>query len=349
MARRSASRSDFTIDASTRFLVLTGDEMTLQREAIDQLRAVMEAEHGAVDVLGFDGEQCTLADVLDELRSFGLMQQHKIVQVDAADRFVSEHRAALERYAENPVDHGTLLLRCGRWYKGKIDKLIARIGGVMKCEALKAPQLQKRMIDRAKQEHGVTLGRDAAVLLVERLGCDLGRLTNELDKLILVVEKGQSIDGELIDQLVGRSSDEQAWAIQEAVLGGMAAGSGSGSGPNPATGRMLEKIHELIDVSRQPEVLVAYFVADIVRKLHLALVMKRNGVPDGQIASKLRLWGPRQALFNRALERCGEQGLARMFDRVISLDRRSKSGFGKPMRNIERFCVALDEPVGMGR
>ncbi len=309
----------------------------LKRDAMEQLRAAMQAEHGEVNVITFDGRTCELADVFDELRSYGLMQQYKIVVVDEADNFVSNHREALERYAAAPVDNGTLLLRANRWYPGKLDKLINKAGCLIKCEPQTAPKAAAWLIDRAKLVHDRKLDRATADLLVRRLGTALGRLDGELAKIAVLVDPGQTIDRELIEQIAGRGSDEQAWAVQEAMLEALLSERGAATA--------IGKLHEIVGLAGQPDVLVAYFVADLIRKLHLAMQLKRQGVPSGQIAKQMKLWGPRQAMFMRLLDRLDERAIAGLFDRIINLDVRAKTGRGNPLRNLEGFCAALADEL----
>ncbi len=346
MATRAATSSKTTPDAQTRVCAVYGAEAALKREAYETLLAALEAEHGQVQVARFDGKEATLSDVFDELRSYALMQQHKLVVVDEADGFVSAHRAALERYAGAPVDHASLMLRCDRWYRGKLDKLIAKVGQLIECKPLTAAKAKAWITKRAQTGHDRKLSAAAAGMLVERLGCDLSRLDSEFAKLALVVEPGQVIGEELIDRHVGKASDEQAWAIQEAVLGAFESsrgggGRGVGGGVTP-----IEKLHELVGLSRQPDVLVAYFATDLIRKLHTATAMRRAGESDQEIASRMKLWGPRRAAFFGAMRRIDRGAIDRWFDRVVEWELRAKSGLGKPMRNLECFCASLADEFG---
>ena len=78
------------LDATMRLVILHGAEAFLQTEATKHLQGRLEAEHGedAVRRFTFDGETAELAEVLDELRTYGLFQEHKLVIVDKADRFL---------------------------------------------------------------------------------------------------------------------------------------------------------------------------------------------------------------------------------------------------------------------
>ena len=339
MAKAARTTSRPSLDAATRLAVLSGPEQMLKTELLRGLRKALEAEQGEVETIVYDGKATELADVLDELRSYGLMQQHKIVVVDDADQFVSVHREALARYAASPVDTATLVFRSVRWNRGKLDKLIEQAGAIIKCEPLTAPAARDWLIDRAEREHGRKLARDAADLLVAKMGTALGRLDGELAKLAVLVGDADAIDRSLVEQVVGRGSDEEAWAVQEALLKAMLDSSRGGAGGPVA------QLHEIVDVAGQPDVLVGYFVADLMRKLHMALLMRRKRTPDGAILRTLNVFGSRQTLFMEALRRLDEDASGRLFDRIVELDRRAKTGFGDAMRNLECFCAVLADEV----
>lgn len=353
MPPRPASHSSAThLDADTRICALHGAEPMLQREHLDMLRAALEAAHGEVETILYDGRTVTLAEVLDELRSFSLMGRHKLVIVDEAEAFVTAHRGSLERYAQSPVDHATLVLRSPRWHPGNLDKWIAQVGAVVKCDPLPPARAVPWLQRRATQAHGAQLPTPAAAELVRRLGTDLSRLDSELAKLAALAGPGKPITTDVIDQLVARSSDEQAWAVQEAVLSllqalprqrSLFAGREAEASATPTARAVIDKIHELIDFSGQPDVLVAYFVVDLFRKLHLATMMKLQGASDSQIAERFRLFGPRRNAFLAAINRLDERRAAEFFDSVVRFDLRAKTGRGDFVRGLECFCASLPE------
>ena len=338
MATAAPKKKSGAIDATVRVLILHGPEQMLQRERLAELRDAMAEAHGEVETLHFDGESATLADVLDEVRSFGLMQQHKIVIVDKAESFVSTHRAALERYAEGPVDHATLVLKSDTWRAGNLDKKVAKVGAKIECKPLSTAAATAWLVKHAAEAHHRKLERQAAGMLVGHIGCSLMRLDSELGKLVLLVEADQPITLELIEQVVGRGSDDAAYVVQDAVLNSLVA-------RQHRAGVAITGVHEVIDIAGQPAVLVAYFIADVVRKLYEAWHMKAQGISEGQIAKDLKLWGERQQTFMKVLRSLDEPTLAMLLDRIIALDRRAKSGYGETVRNLECFCVELADTV----
>ena len=337
MARRSAATSSTqTLTADTRIAVIYGDEEMLKREHLETLRAALEAAHGQVETFVIDGEFAPLADVLDELRSFGLMQQHKIVIVDNADVFVKNNREALERYAQAPVDSATLVFRGEAWNPGKLDTMIKKVGAILKCEAPPRDQAIRWTTQRCQSLYERKISAQAAGVLVDRLTRNLMRIDSELAKLALMVKPNETIESALIDQVVSRSSDEQAWAIQAALLDSLS---------QSAPGKAIEKLHELIDIAEAPDVMVMYSVEDLMRKLYLAGRMKKQGAMEKEIAGALRLWGPQQTAVFALLRKLDENKAHRLFDRILELDRRSRTSLGEPMRNLECFCAELVDSI----
>ena len=94
-----------------RIVVLRGKDQYLTTERTRQLADALRERFGDIDQFSYDGETATPVDVLDELRSYGLMSPHKLVILDKAEQFLARegHRPPMERYIEDPVEEATLL------------------------------------------------------------------------------------------------------------------------------------------------------------------------------------------------------------------------------------------------
>ena len=143
----------------------------------------------------------------------------------------------------------------------------------------------------------------------------------------------------MVEQAVGKSSDEKAWEVQESILAAMGSRQASG-------GMIVTKVRELIDLGGQPEILVMYFVADLARKLAVGGQMRSAGESEAAIGKALKLWGPRQRLFMDVLRKVGPDGGARLLVLALTADARSKSGFGPAGRNLEGLCVQMADVQG---
>ena len=64
-----------------------------------------------------DCTKVELSEVLDELRTLPFLAEKRVVVLKDADKFVSEHRAALENYFDEPSKTGVLILTVEKWMK----------------------------------------------------------------------------------------------------------------------------------------------------------------------------------------------------------------------------------------
>jgi len=327
--------------ADHRIVVLHGKESFLRSEHTRRVLDALRERFGAVDEFSFDGSSCSLADVLDELRSYGLMSQHKVVVVDNAEQFMQgdDRRRAMERYAESPMPDATLILRSAGWRPGTFDKLVAAVGVILKCEAPGAAEAVRWAVARSQKRHGVDLSAAGAQALVERVGPDLGRLDSELGKLAvgaLAAGTGDRvvITPELVKEFTGLSREEQAWEIQGALATG-----------DPA--QALNKVDELLRISRAPEVMLAWSAIDLVRKVHDAAALAAQGQPDGAIAKQLKLWGDGAAVVLRVARSVPLARAAALLQAAVAADRRMKSGLSpEPSRAIEALAVQVSAGLG---
>lgn len=74
------------------------------------------------------------------------------------------------------------------------------------------------------QERKLPLGQEAAELLIQRAGNDMGRLVQELDRLALLVTPGQELSEELLLDAVHREQHGSVFTLAERVAAGDLAG-----------------------------------------------------------------------------------------------------------------------------
>lgn len=336
------------LGAGHRVVVLHGDDTFLMGERVSELRAALEAAHGAdgVDVVRLDGGATGLAEVLDECRTVGLMQQHKLVVVDKGELLAREDgRAALERYAASPSVSATLVLRCERWYAGKLDEIIAAHGGVVEAVSAGKPSDPAAWATQRAERHGARLTAEAARLLVQRLGDDLGRIDSELEKLATFAGSGGSgsggggqggavISAAMVAELVGLTREEEVWGMQQVLL----------TGNVPAA---LGHLRVILENSRKDAAVpLSWAFMDLARKLHGASRGLRSGENPWQLAGKLKLWGPAKEAVISAAGRVEPGRLAGLLRAAVEADFRAKSGLGDFEGQLERLTVRFARALG---
>ncbi len=338
MAARSDAPSSPSADM--RVVVLHGKDAFLRLERGRQLESSLQERFGGVDHMDLDGTNAALADVLDNLRTPGLFAGHKLVVLENAEAFMGaeDRRRAMERYAENPCAEATLLMRCASgWRPGNFDKLVAKVGAVIKCDSPTPMEAVKWCAARSLRRHQAEMEPAAAELLVEKLGPDLGRLDAELGKLAAAAARPGAgttkVTRAIVQEFTGLSREEQAWEIQGPVLEGKADAA-------------LVKLDELLRVSRVPEVMIGWSLVDLARKVHDASCLLSQGESEGAVAKALKLWGPASSSVVRAGRRIKPAAAARLFRMAVETDRATKNGTApEPARAFEGLMVQLAEAL----
>ena len=238
-----------------------GTQRTLKKRCVDALLAA--ALGGEDEPTRLPGETADLAAVLDELRTVSMFAAARVVVVEAADGFVSDHRAGLERYVAAPAGGSTLILDVEKWPKTtRLAKAVAKDGLTIECRDLSPAKAAGFLVRAAKEEFGTRLSKDAADLMTQFAGTDLGLLEQELGKLCSFAadRDPRAVTAEDVAELVGDGSIRNVFAmlgdVRRGDLGGALAELDklleAGEAPMKilaGAGFALRKLAEAVDVS----------------------------------------------------------------------------------------------------
>ena len=303
---------------------LVGADGLLQQEALGGIVRELGKDVLRVDV---DGETAELADVLDELRSFAMFGSGKVVAVRNADEFISRFREQLEDYVASPSDSATLVLRVGTLPSNqRIYKAIVKTGEIVACQPPK--DLKGWIVRRGQSHHKLTISGEAAELLADLIGDDLGRIDNELGKLALASGNSR-ISEEDIGSSVAFQREREMWDLTNAL----------GSG-DPA--EAVRRWRQLVQGDSSAEFRAVAWLCIWLENVRKALGMLKRGENAFTIGQTLRIW-PRdvQMRFVETVKTLGEEGRKRAVDLLAEIDYQTKTGVGDAAGNVERFLLSL--------
>jgi DNA polymerase III subunit delta len=201
---------------------LFGDEAFLRREALSGIaRSALGPDYDELACTKFPGETASLADVFDEVRTLPFLAKARVVVVENADPFVTAHRRELEAFAEKPSRSGHLILSVKSWPSNtKLAKLVEKVGLAIDCKSPSVRELPSWLISLAKVRSRVALDRNAADLLLELVGPEVGLLATEVEKLAVYVGERKQIVRDDVAAMVGAGQAQKIWsAIQAATTG----------------------------------------------------------------------------------------------------------------------------------
>ena len=168
----------------------------------------------------FYGMDSDVATVINTCKRFPMMAERQLVVVKEAQGL--KNIDDLVYYVKQPVPSTVLVIN---FKHGKLDgrkKLsgeIGKTGIVFESKKLYDNQVPPFITNYLRQRNVRTDAR-CAQLLTDYLGNDLSKLTNELEKLILLLSAGNPvITVELIEQNIGISKDYNDFELQKALAG----------------------------------------------------------------------------------------------------------------------------------
>ncbi len=307
--------------------VLSGGQRHLKQSVLAVLKQIVTHDDDT-SLTTFTGRDADLQSVTDELRTISMWGDRRLVIVDDADEFVTKFRGQLEKYVDKPAKKSVLVLNVKSWPKTtKLAKLVAASGLDVDCSELKGPQLLKWLQDTARDTYQQSLAREAAVLLVELVGEELGMLDQELSKLASYVGAGAKIGFEDVQKLVGGWRTETTWAMTDAVRDGDLAFA-------------INALDQLLTAGEASQKLLGG-ISFVFKKFAQATDLSRSSPLDQALRQSgvfPQAVGPSQSY----LRRIGRSKAEQILNRLLSTDTGLKGGSRLPERiQLEKLLLEL--------
>jgi DNA polymerase-3 subunit delta len=165
----------------------------------------------------FYGKDANWADVVNACMRYPMFAERQVVllkeaqqmkDIDKLENYISRPLAStifVVSYKEKKVD--------GR---SKLAKILKENGEVLTTKKLYENQLPEWVTEQAA-DRGITFSPKAVMLLVEHVGNDLSRLSNEMEKLELNAGSQKNISAGDIEKFIGISKEYNAFELQDAI------------------------------------------------------------------------------------------------------------------------------------
>jgi len=198
---------------------LMGDEPYYIDKISDYIEQTVlgEAEKGFNQQIMY-GRDATIEDIISVAKRYPMMAERQVLIVKEAQD-LSRNIEKLITYAQNPQP--TTVLVINYKYKKldkrkKLHKAIAKTGLIYESKKLYENQVSdwiRRVLSGKKYQ----IEPKAAQMLVEFLGTDLSKISNELDKLMLILPQETIINDKHIEENIGISKDFNNFELQKAI------------------------------------------------------------------------------------------------------------------------------------
>lgn len=302
-------------DADRPVVVMHGEEASLKQAAIEAISQVIlgEGEDRDLNRVRLAAGDCEWSHLRDELASVSMFGGRRVVILEDAETFISDHRPQLEAYCDKPRRTSVLVLDVKSWRKNtRLAKRVDEMGLEIECSELVGPRLIGWLVETAKGRHEKQLPREAAQLMVELAGTGLGLLEQELAKVVSYVGDRSKIELDDVRQLVGGWKAETTWTMLDAVRDG-------------DTRTALDCLHKLQAAGEAAPKLLGG-IGFVFRKLAQATELSRNGKPLPAALKEAGVFPRDIERAERYLRRVRRPRAERILARLVRADADLKGG-----------------------
>jgi len=230
------------------------------------------------------------------------------------DTITEDHEAILSAYLENPSPHSVVIFVA--------DELngVRKMGKFLreKTTAVEFARLDDRQLaEWARKEITETAAEiDETTLryLLARVGSDVRRLTNEINKLGAAAMPGRTITLELIDALVPHSREISNFDLTDQLVAGRRS-------------QALVTLKKILDDGAEPLALLG-LISYNYRRLLMAKEMMSRGAERGVVAGAVKLRYSDQEPFLAAARRADLSSLTRAIQKLAKTDLAIKTSIG---------------------
>lgn len=189
---------------------------------IDQITKLIEKSALPEDQKSFNqavlyGRDTDVRTVVGEAKRFPMMADRVVIIVKEAQQL--RKIEDLEAYVQNPQPSTVLVI--AHKYKSidkrkKLYKSLSNGHVLFESKKLYDSQVPD-WIGENLRSRGFDSNIKSRQLLAESLGTDLGRIDSELEKLELIVQKGTTIDEQIVEENIGISKDYNNFELIKAL------------------------------------------------------------------------------------------------------------------------------------
>jgi DNA polymerase-3 subunit delta len=199
--------------------LLTGDDESILRAVVGDLvhELVGDADRSMM-VDDFDGDDYELRSVVDAAQTPPFLTDKRVVVARGVGRFGADELGTLLGYLDDPLDTTDLVLAAGG---GRIAKKLTDAVKAVGTITNTTPPTRAREREGWIADHlataGLRLEQDAAALLAERLGEDVGRLDGILTTLAATFGTGQTLTVDDVEPFLGEGGGVPPWDFTDAI------------------------------------------------------------------------------------------------------------------------------------
>ncbi|MBN8203896.1 DNA polymerase III subunit delta [Cytobacillus firmus] len=318
--------------------VLFGPERYfLEKKKQEIINNTIPPEERDLSVTIHDARETSIQEALDDCQTISFLGGNRVVIVkdayflttEKAREKVDHNLDSLLSYMEKPSGDAVLVIMVPYEKldnRKKVVKNLKKLAAVYEAKSLKGGQLFDWVYKRTR-EQGVSMSTEGINLLISYIGSNLYQLENEIIKMALHIGPSNELEVQHIENLVSRTLEQDIFKLINAIV----------------SKRAEEAFLLLEDMFRQGEdsIKIINLIARQFRILFQLQELKKEGLSNGQIASKIKL---PPFLVNMNMNLSGQyegKELLGILSQLTELDYQMKTGQVSKELALESFIAKI--------
>ncbi|AQQ70624.1 DNA polymerase III subunit delta [Limihaloglobus sulfuriphilus] len=311
------------------YVIAGKDSFLVSRQLEPIIDSLLEPDEKEMGYLVVEGAKADAAEILDELRTLPFLSSRRVVYVRQADSFVSDNRPVLENYLDSPAKSGVLIMHVETWRKNtKLAKKVDQCGVAIDTGEIKPWELADFALRYAQSEHGKTLTKRSAELLVEFTGDEPGRICSEIDKLAVYAINDKNITEEHISTLTGNNREYDIFKVIDAMA-------------TANTSQAVARLRNMFTASPDAAFTVVAALASHFRRMFRVKNLQQQRLSQQQICTKMGMssWWLNKFLRQANLQKWQFSDLAGIIKALARTDYEAKTGQTDLTAAVEQIIV----------
>lgn len=313
------------------FLIYGEDEFLIKHN-INKI--VNSKDKDTTSVIYYDMSEVTIEEVLEELNTFDLFDNNKIVICEKSIFLSSEGKKdnyntdILIEYLEKAKNDNILIItNCNIDERKKIVKDIKKSCSVIKCDKLKDYEVEDYILKRFNKL-GYKIDRNNVKLIFDRVGNDLTIINNEIKKLVMYKLDSKVITEEDILELVPKKIDDNIFDLIDAVV-------------ENNKNKIFELYEGLTNYYGEEQTKIMVMVSNQFRLMLQCKVLNSEGKSESEIATFLKVHPYRVKLAIQKSRNIKRETLEKYLLDLANLDINIKSGKINKNMGLELFFLNM--------
>lgn len=315
--------------------LLVGEESYFVDETIKRLKKALSNGEEA-EVMTFDLAEQPVDFVIDEADTFPFFTEQKLILAKNASFLKATEKGKekmdhdvkrLEGWLANPTDTAVTVFIAPYEKldeRKKVVKLMKEKCVVLRAETPQNQDLNVWVINEV-EAHGKAITEDATNKLIEMVGTNMLQLQMEIGKMALYLGEEMEISSSLVEDLVAKTLEHDAFKMLNAYLANNAA-------------EALKIYHDLLRQKEEPIKLVGLLASNI-RTMSSVFYLQKKGYQQQQIAKQLKVHPYRVQMIASQRHRPSEQRLLQALYSLANVDLQLKTTGGNRERHLELFLM----------